>query len=78
VTLAGNHGVLIRIEPIGNWTSYSGPTEFDPPFPRLREARLIENFEAVQQWGLGVQGNTCVRVSTLSGPYRLVVDVALK
>ena len=76
VTLSGTNGVLIVMHPIVNWTSYSGPFAFKPNFPILREARQIENFEGYQQWALGIQGTPCIRVTTLTSPFRLVVDVA--
>jgi hypothetical protein len=74
VTLQGTNGVLITVQPI-NWTAYAGPTSLRPEFTYLREARLIQNFEGVQQWGLGVAGAAAVRVFTLTSPARLVVDV---
>ena len=76
VTLGGTNGVLIVMHSIVNWTSYSGPYAFEPNFPILREARQIENFEGYQQWALGIQGTPCIRVTTLTSPSRLVVDVA--
>jgi hypothetical protein len=75
VTLAGNHGVLVRVQPVTNWTSYSGPTSFGVTGQYLRQAMLLENNEAVFQWGLGIQGNPCLHVFTLTGPSRLVIDV---
>jgi hypothetical protein len=74
VTLEGTNGVLITVQHI-NWTAYAGPTSLRPEFPYLREARLIQNFEGVQQWGLGIAGIVAVRVFTLTSPARLVVDV---
>jgi len=76
VTLSGTNGVLIVLHPILNWTSYSGPFAFKPDYPVLREARQVENFEGYQQWALGIQGTPCLRVTTLTSPSRLVVDVA--
>ena len=76
VTLGGTNGVLIVMHSIVNWTSYSGQLAFNPNFPILREARQIENFEGYQQWALGIQGTPCIRVTTLTSPFRLVVDVA--
>ena len=76
VQLAGTSGILVWFSPVADWTSYSGATSFTPGYPVLREARQIENFEGIQQWGLGVQGPPCLRVFTLDGPSRLVVDVA--
>jgi hypothetical protein len=74
VMLEGTTGVLITVQHI-NWTAYAGPTSLRPEFTYLREARMIQNFEGVQQWGLGVAGIVAVRVLTLTSPARLVVDV---
>lgn len=75
VTLEGTAGVLITIQPVDEWTSYRLPNYFYPQFTYLREARLIQNFEAVQQWGLGIRGTPCLKVTALDSPSRLVVDV---
>jgi hypothetical protein len=77
VRLKGNHGVLVTVKP-ENWTAYAGPTHIVPLLTFLREARMVQNFEGTMQWGLGILGNPCLRVSTLKGPPRLVVDVAAK
>jgi hypothetical protein len=76
VTLSGTNGVLVVVHPVFNWTSYSGPFAFQPDYPVLRQALQVENFEGYQQWALGIQGTPCLRVTTLTAPYRLVVDVA--
>lgn len=76
VVLQGTGGVLIRMFSIGNWNSYNLATHMTPGYPYLREAELVENFEGVQQWGLGIAGAPAVRVMVLSGPSRLVVDIA--
>jgi len=77
VRLKGNHGLLITVKP-ENWTAYRGPTHVLPMLIFIREARMVQNFEGTMQWGLGILGNPCLRVSTLKGPPRLVVDVAAK
>jgi nitroreductase len=74
VTLEGTNGILITLQHI-NWTAYAGPNSLRPDFTDLREARLIQNFEGVQQWALGIAGVAAVRVFTLTSPARLVVDV---
>jgi len=74
VSLAGTQGVLVVVRPI-DWTSYNGKTQLKPGFTYLKEARQVENYEGVQQWGLGIQGAPCLRVFTLTSPMRLVVDV---
>ena len=76
VTLTGDHGVLVTIQPVTDWTSYSGPTAFSAIGTFIRQAKQVENFEAAQQWGIGVQGNPCMHVFTLTSPSRLVIDIA--
>jgi hypothetical protein len=75
VKVLGNHGVLVRLYPV-NSTSYTGPGRFRPRFAVLREARMIEYFEAHMNWALGVSGVPCLRVAVFTSPTRLVVDVA--
>ena len=43
--------------------------------PRGDEVRLTGAFEGVVAYGLGVDGSSAVRVTTLTSPTRLVVDV---
>ena len=76
VTLEGNTAVTITMHSVNNWTSYSGPTEFHPQFPYIRQAEQVQNYEGYQTWALGIQGNTCLRILTLASPSRLVVDIA--
>ena len=76
VTLEGNTGVTITMHSVNNWASYSGPTEFHPHYPFLRQAQQVQNYEGYQTWALGIQGATCLRILTLRSPSRLVVDVA--
>ncbi|HEY1332185.1 MAG TPA: hypothetical protein VGH10_12055 [Actinomycetota bacterium] len=75
VTVAGSGAVLVKVVP-QDWMAYAGPASLTPGLPMLREARLVENFEGVMQWGLGTNGAPCMRVSVLGSPPRLVVDVA--
>ncbi len=77
VTLDGSAGVVITVQSITNWTGYTTPTSFKSAYPFMREALLIQNFEGVQQWGIGTAGKPALRVFTMSAPNRLVVDVAV-
>ena len=74
VTLDGTAGVLVTVKP-ENWQAYSGPTGMRPGLPFLKQARMVQNFEGTMQWGLGIQGSPCLKVTTLNSPPRLVVDV---
>ena len=75
LTLQGETGVLVRIEHGTGYPSYRGPVDFTPAYPALKEARLTGDFEGVTQWGLGISSGRCLRVFTLTGPDRLVIDV---
>jgi hypothetical protein len=75
VTLSGTAGVLVTVKP-ENWQAYKGPSGMKPGLPFLRQARMVQNFEGTMQWALGIQGSPCLKVTTLTSPPRLVVDVA--
>lgn len=69
------HGAS-KVSPDGGIT-YTGSTNFEPGFDQL--VQLIEggDFEAVSTWYLGLNGGGggCLRVLTLAGPSRLVIDI---
>ena len=54
---------------------YTGPNEIAPGFPQLVELEQAGDFEAVSTWVIGLASDACIRVLTLSGPDRLVIDV---
>jgi len=68
--------VTVTMPSVNNWASYSGPTEFHPQYPVLRQALQVQNYEGYQTWALGIQGTACLRILTLASPSRLVVDMA--
>jgi hypothetical protein len=51
------------------------PRRFSPGFTALKEVAQAGDFEAVVSYGLGVDRRRPFKVSTLSGPSRLVIDV---
>jgi hypothetical protein len=75
VTLKGSRGLLVVIHGSDLHTSYSGPTDIITGDPTLAEVRQVEDFEGVVQLGLGVNGTGCYRVTLLTNPDRLVIDV---
>jgi len=56
-------------------SSYDGPTDFDPGFPRLVDLVEGGDFEAQSTWYLGLNAEACARAFLLTGPDRLVIDV---
>jgi hypothetical protein len=55
--------------------SYKGPRDLDPATTLVRDVKLVEDFEAVMIWGIGLARLECPRVSTLRSPLRLVIDL---
>jgi len=50
-------------------------TDLRPALPLVREVKLIDDFERVTSWGLGLERLACAKVSQLASPVRLVVDL---
>jgi hypothetical protein len=56
---------------------YDGPDQIVPTNVELiEELRLIENFEGMHQWAIGLDRVRPFSVTTLSDPARIVIDVA--
>ena len=51
------------------------PRRFSPGLPAVKEIAQLGDFEAVVSYGVGVDQRRPIRVSTLSSPSRLVVDI---
>jgi hypothetical protein len=67
------HGGTVQL-PNGG-TSYGGATSFTPHFVKLIDLQSAGDFEAVSTWYVGMSGDACVRVFTLTAPSRLVIDL---
>ena len=50
-------------------------TDLHPGLPVVRSVKLVEDFERVMVWGIGLERLVCPRVSELAGPVRLVLDL---
>jgi len=74
VTLAGTSGLLITIHGADEHTAFSGPADFKTGYPVLLEARQVQDFEGIVQWGLGLSKSACYRAFFLTNPARLVID----
>jgi hypothetical protein len=74
--LRGSAGALVVVRNASGAGAYGAPTDFQPGFPVLREARLLSDSQGVVEWGLGLSRPACVRTMVLDSPSRLVVDVS--
>jgi cytoskeletal protein RodZ len=62
------------VNPADGTRSYTGATSLKPTTPLIKEVRLVEDFERVLVWGVGLQRLQCPALLTLSSPVRLVLD----
>ena len=51
------------------------PTDIRPGLPLVREIKLIDDFERVMIWGIGLERLVCAKTTELASPARLVVDL---
>lgn len=79
VSLQGTKRIKIVIRPARGHTA-SGmnllPTTLTPACPNIRQVKKAGDFEGVVSLGLGLTRRTGVRVFRLTGPRRIVIDVA--
>jgi hypothetical protein len=54
--------------------SYTGSNDLKPTTPLIKEVKIVEDFERVLLWGIGLDHLVCPKVSELAGPFRVVVD----
>jgi len=54
--------------------SYTQPDPYRPGLPLIREVKLVEDFEGVVLFGVGLERLACPTVLTLLSPARIVLD----
>ncbi len=74
-TLKGKNGILVTMHNTDLHSNYSGPRDIVTGFSGLAEVSIVQDFEGTAQLALGVNGASCYRVTWLTNPSRLVIDV---
>ena len=80
--LPGNADLLVRFQGAFTYDINTGASTIDlgqvqnPRYPSLRQVRFGGAFEGYVSAGLGLRDRVGFRVFTLTGPDRVVVDVA--
>ena len=54
--------------------SYTGSNDLKPTMPLIKEVKIVEDFERVLLWGVGLDHLACPKVTELAGPFRVVLD----
>jgi hypothetical protein len=79
VAVAGTAHLIVRFEPAQAHDEHGSLTPAErhrtPGLPAIRELTLICDFEGQVAWVLGIAAPSEYRVSELTGPARLVLDV---
>lgn len=73
MTVAGSSFLRIRLEGVA--MGYAGPTDLRLDGTTLVELAREGDYEGIQTWIVGLKGPACIRVFTLAGPDRLVIDL---
>jgi hypothetical protein len=84
VDVKGDSVLQVRMEPSSGVDlasdalrqTYKGPNRFTPTASVVTELVRTGDFEAVLTWVIGVKGKPGFRVNTLTGPPRLVIEIA--
>jgi hypothetical protein len=76
VTLQGAMGISVVIHDASGAGAFTGPTDMRPGFSAIQEARLLSDAQGTVQWGIGISRPACFHAWALTGPSRLVVDIA--
>jgi len=84
VAVTGEAFLYLRFEPARTAelegeevrVTYGGPRRFTPEGSALTEVVMLGDFEALLEWTVGLEGERPFKVSTLTGPPRVVIDVA--
>jgi hypothetical protein len=81
VYLQGSTSLLLRLDGSSDYSpstgqpTYTGSSDLEPNLPSVKEVRRIADFEGHFRWAVGISGSPCYRVTTLTAPDRVVVDV---
>jgi len=75
VNVAGSAFLKLRLYDASGYPTYTGPDSFSPGYPNLVALVNTGDYEGYVTWIAGLRGSACYRISTLSGPTRIVIDV---
>lgn len=79
ITLLGTKRIRVLVRPARGHTSGGSnllPSTLTPKCSNLRQVKKAGDFEGVVSYGLGLSRKTGFRVFRLTGPTRVVIDVA--
>jgi hypothetical protein len=75
VSVAGRAFLTLKLYDASGYPTYTGPNAFSPGYPRLTALVNNGDYEGYVSWVAGLTDLTCYRISTLTSPTRIVVDI---
>ncbi len=76
VPVQGNAFIRFTFQNASTQATYAGATDLRPSTTLIKDVRLVDDFERVMVWGVGLEREECAwRLSELAAPARLVVDL---
>jgi len=75
IDVAGSSFLSLKLHVASEYPTYPGPGSFSPGYPALKALVNTGDYEGYVTWIAGLNGSTCYRISTLTGPTRIVVDI---
>ena len=75
INVAGSAFLSLKLYDASGYPTYTGPNAFSPGYPGLRALVNTGDYEGYVTWIAGLNGSACYRISTLTSPTRIVIDV---
>lgn len=75
IDVAGSAFLSLKLYVASEYPTYTGPSSFSPGYPALKALVNTGDYEGYVTWIAGLNSSACYRISTLSGPTRIVVDI---
>jgi len=75
INVAGKSFLSLKLFDASGYPTYTGPSSFTPHYPNLAALVNTGDYEGYVTWIAGLGHSTCYRISTLTSPTRIVVDV---
>ncbi len=75
VSVAGRAFLTLKLYDASGFPTYTGPNSFSPGYPSLTALVNNGDYEGYVSWVAGLTDLSCYRISTLTGPTRIVIDI---
>ncbi|HZL33515.1 MAG TPA: hypothetical protein VFC81_05960 [Verrucomicrobiae bacterium] len=75
IVVPGKAFLTLKLYDASDYPTYAGPGSISAGYPRLTALVNNGDYEGYVSWVAGLTGPACYRISTLTGPTRIVVDI---